>query len=282
MIMIADSGSTKTDWAFLHDDGRIVHFTSAGYNPNYVTGEYIYADIKQNVPTGINLDNINAVYFYGAGVTELQYGFIEKTMRCVFPQCATVEVAMDTLGAARALLGDDQGLVVILGTGMNSALYDGRCITMNIDSLGFILGDEGSGGYMGKRLMIDYCRHNITGRVYEMVKNEVGLNSDEVIDQIYTKPFPNRWCAKFAKFIGKHIDDDPYFAELVSSSFRNCFDKILTHYPSYQDYPINCVGSVAYYFRPMLEAVCHEYGMTIGRIMQYPIDGLVEYHKNHS
>lgn len=281
MIMIADSGSTKTDWACIRNDGNIMFFTSMGYNPNYVTREYICADIKQCISSKFNLNDVNSVYFYGAGVTELQYGFIEDAMRCVFPQCSLVEVAMDTLGAARALLGDKPGLAVILGTGMNSVLFDGKKITMNVDSLGFILGDEGSGAYMGKRLMIDYCRHNITGAVYDVVKKEVGLSCDEVIDRIYTKPFPNRWCARFVKFIGKHINDDQYFADLVRTSFQDCFERILTHYPSYQDYKLNCVGSVAFYFRPILEKVCHEYGMNIGRIIQYPIHGLVEYHMSH-
>ncbi|SFG31029.1 hypothetical protein [Prevotella sp. KH2C16] len=281
MRLIADSGSTKTDWGCLGDDGSCFRFTSAGYNPNYITHEYMVRDILQSFPKSMNPSEIKAIYFYGAGVTELQFPFVRKALRSAFPQASDVFVEMDLLASARALLGDSPGFAAILGTGTNSCLYDGHQVTLNIDSLGFILGDEGSGGYLGKCLMIDYIRRNVTGLPYELIQERVKMTGDEIIDQIYTKPFPNRWCAQFSKFIEEHLNDDEYFPNLVRRSFQDLFDKIITHYPDYKEYELNSVGSIAYCFRDILEEVSTSYGMKLGKLIRYPIDGLIEYHHRH-
>lgn len=159
MILIADSGSTKTDWACVPEDGsRRITFTSQGYNPNYISQDEMREDIFRSLPAGFPRGEVREIYFYGAGVTELQYDFVRRTLHAVFPASAAIFVAMDLLAAARALLGRQAGFAAILGTGTNSCLYDGERITQNIDSLGFILGDEGSGGYLGKQLISDFIR----------------------------------------------------------------------------------------------------------------------------
>ena len=146
MILIADSGSTKTDWVCINGNGtNIIRFKSSGYNPNYISGEEIRNDILNNLPEDFPVNEIREVYFYGAGVSELEYEFMQDVLRNVFVNAGVVFVAMDLLGAARALLGRDAGFAAILGTGCNTCLYDGEKETLNIDSLGFILGDEGSG-----------------------------------------------------------------------------------------------------------------------------------------
>lgn len=151
MILIADSGSTKTDWACTSENGgNVIRFKSLGYNPNYISGEEIRNDILANLPAGFPVKDVKEVYFYGAGVSELEYGFMQDVLKSVFVAAETVFVAMDLLGAARALLGQESGFAAILGTGCNTCLYNGEEVTLNIDSLGFILGDEGSGGYIGK------------------------------------------------------------------------------------------------------------------------------------
>jgi len=279
MILIADSGATKTEWACISKDGATrIGFYSQGYNPNYITGTQIVADIRANLPEGLSPDLVEEIYFYGAGVTELQYPFMEKTLREVFPKAVKVFIAMDTLASCRALLQREAGFAAILGTGANSCLYDGENEGLNVDSCGFILGDEGSGGYLGKRLITDFLRRTMPPRVYELVGRELGRTNDELIDVIYTKPFPNRFCAQYARFINEHLDFDPYFPELVTDAFRKFFDRIVTHYPDYQKYTFNAVGSVAYFFKPLLQPVVEAYGMKMGTILQAPMEGLIKYH----
>ncbi|MBO4571650.1 MAG: N-acetylglucosamine kinase [Bacteroidales bacterium] len=279
MILIADSGASKTDWACVERGGdRRITFQSQGYNPNYITGPQIVEDILANLPGGFPVDDVREIYFYGAGVTPLQYPFMEETLRKVFTKVTTVFIAMDTLASCRALLQRESGFAAILGTGANSCLYDGCNEGLNVDSCGFILGDEGSGGNLGKRLITDYIRRNMPPKVYDLVGKELGRNNDELLDVIYTKPFPNRFCAQYAKFIHQNLDFDPYFPELVTDAFRQFFKLIVTHYPNYQKYTFNAVGSVAYYFKPLLQPVVEEFGMKMGVILKAPMEGLIKYH----
>lgn len=282
MILIADSGASKTDWACVsRTDGRDIRFTSQGYNPNYISGEQIVEDILRNLPSGFPTAEVSEIYFYGAGVTELQYPFMQETLLKVFTDASKVFIAMDTLASCRALLQDKPGFAAILGTGANSCLYDGCNEGLNVDSCGFILGDEGSGAYLGKRLITDFLRHNMPDKVYGLVAGEIGMSNDEIIDCIYTKPFPNRFCARYAKFIGDNLGTDPYFGNLVKDAFRLFFKLIVTHYPDYTRYTFNSVGSVGFAFRPILEEVCGEFGMKMGNVLKAPMEGLVKYHLNH-
>ena len=279
MILIADSGATKTEWACISKDGVTrIGFYSQGYNPNYITGTQIVADIRANLPEGLSPDLVDEIYFYGAGVTELQYPFMEKTLREVFTKASRVFIAMDTLASCRALLQREPGFAAILGTGANTCLYDGSNEVLNVDSCGFILGDEGSGGYLGKRMITDYIRRNMPERVYELVGKELGRTNDELIDIIYTKPFPNRFCAQYARFICGHLDFDPYFPALVTDAFRKFFERIVTHYPEYQKYTFNSVGSVGYFFKSLLQPVVEEFGMKMGTVLKAPMEGLIQYH----
>ena len=282
MILIADSGASKTEWACVSNDGRTrIGFFTQGYNPNYITGPQIVEDIKSSLPEGFPVDEVSEIYFYGAGVTPLQYPFMEETLLKVFTKAGKVFIAMDTLASCRALLQTEPGFAAILGTGANSCLYDGCNEGLNVDSCGFILGDEGSGANLGKRMITDYIRRNMPPKVYELVGKELGHNNDELLDIIYTKPFPNRFCAQYAKFIAANLDFDPYFPDLVTDAFRQFFKLIVTHYPDYQTYTFNAVGSVAYYFRPLLQKVVEEFGMRMGNILQAPMEGLIKYHLNN-
>ena len=279
MILIADSGATKTEWACVSRDGsERISFFSQGYNPNYISGPQIVADIRENLPAALDPLQVSEIYFYGAGVTEMQYPFMEGVLREVFTAAEKVFIAMDTLASCRALLQREPGFAAILGTGANSCLYDGCNEGLNVDSCGFILGDEGSGGNLGKRMITDFIRHNMPDNVYALVAGELGMSNEELIDTIYTKPFPNRFCAQYAKFINEHLDFDPYFPDLVTDAFRQFFLLIVTHYPDYQKYTFNAVGSVAYYFKPLLQNVVEEFGMKMGTILQAPMEGLVKYH----
>ena len=205
---------------------------------------------------------------------------MRSTLRADFPNAEPISVAMDLLAAARALLGRGSGFAAILGTGTNSCLYDGERITLNIDSLGFILGDEGSGGYLGKRLIRDFIRGDMPEGARQLTAAELGLSGDELIDRIYTRPFPNRFCAQYSRFVGKNLHTDPYFHQLVTDSFRDFFRNIVSHYPDYRRYRFNCVGSVGYAYRDLLTSVAGEFGMAPGRIIRAPMEGLIDYHTN--
>lgn len=282
MILIADSGASKTDWACVSRETKaVIRFGSQGYNPNYITGEQIVEDIRKNLPEGFPVDQVTEIYFYGAGVTELQYPFMTETLKKVFTKATKVFIAMDTLASCRALLQAEPGFAAIMGTGSNSCLYDGCNEGLNVDSCGFILGDEGSGANLGKRMITDFIRRNMPEKVYKEVGKALGKNNDELLDQIYTKPFPNRFCAQYARFIADYLDFDPYFPNLVTDAFRQFFLLIVTHYPNYQQYTFNAVGSVAYYFKPLLQKVVEEFGMKMGVILQAPMEGLIKYHLNN-
>ena len=279
MILIADSGATKTEWALVKPEGgKLAGFISQGYNPNYISGDEIVSDIKACMPEGFYPESVREIYFYGAGVTPLQYPFMEKTLLRVSTKAVKVFIAMDTLASCRALLQREPGFAAILGTGANSCLYDGENEGLNVDSCGFILGDEGSGANLGKRMITDYIRHNMPDEVYEIVGKELGKSGEELIDQIYTKPFPNRFCAQYSRFIGENLHTHPYFYALVLTAFRDFFSNIVTHYPDYQKYTFNCVGSVAYYYKDILARVAEEFGMEMGVVLKAPMEGLIKYH----
>ncbi|MBR1872861.1 MAG: N-acetylglucosamine kinase [Bacteroidales bacterium] len=279
MILIADSGATKTEWALVSREGdKLYGFFSQGYNPNYIGTEEIAADLRSSLPEGFPADRVEEIYFYGAGVTELHTALLRDFLTGIFPNVDVVFTARDLLGAARALLGHSRGFAAILGTGTNSCIYDGEKDVYNVSSLGFILGDEGSGAYIGKKMICDYMRADMPGEVSEMVGRLLGKSSSELIAQIYTKPFPNRYCAQYCSFISENLGTHPYFYALVLSCFRDFFSNIVSHYPDYTRYRFNCVGSVGYYFKNILERVAQEYGMEVGTILKTPMEGLIRYH----
>lgn len=281
MIIIADSGSTKTDWAFMPDaTGSCGRFSSLGYNPNFISASDVRSDILASLPEDFVREDVREVYFYGSGVDGSDVDSMRQTLAEVFSEAETIYAADDLLAAARALLGDDSGFAAILGTGTNSCLYDGMKVTMKVSPLGFVLGDEGSGGYIGKILLRDYARRNMPADVYAEVDALVGKNVKEIIEQVYRKPKPNRYCAWFCTWVGEHRDVYPYCRNLIMDAFRDFFRNIVTLYPDYQKYSLNCVGSVGYCNKEILAEVASEFGMSMGRVIKSPLDGLVEYHSH--
>jgi hypothetical protein len=198
-------------------------------------------------------------------------------MQGVFTQ-AKVNVGHDLLAAARALLGNSEGFAAILGTGTNTCIYDGKNILHNIDSGAYILGDEGSGCYIGKKLLIDYLRGYMPEAVRKNFWETYKLTPDDINDYVYSKPLANRFCASFSKFVYDNNVHIEYSRGLVRTSFEDFFRNLVSHYPDYQKYTFNCIGSVGYNFRNVLEEVVTEYGMVVGNIIRSPIDNLVKYH----
>ncbi len=278
MIIIADGGSTKTNWCLITDEGKKVLFNTEGYNPYFSDKHYITQSLKESLPTDLQIEKITEVNYYGAGCSVADKRLIvQQAMEVVFVN-AKVNIGHDLLAAARAVLGTNEGFAAILGTGTNTCLYNGKEITQNIDSLAFILGDEGSGCYIGKKLLGDYVRGYMPETVREVFWETFKLTPDDVIDHVYSQPLPNRFCASFSKFVYDNNVNIEYSRNLVKSSFQDFFRNLVTHYPDYQKYTFNCIGSVGYSFRNVLEEVVVENGMIMGNIIRSPIDNLVKYH----
>jgi glucosamine kinase len=281
MILIADGGSTKTSWCQLSDAGQRVYFNTEGYNPDFVDTQDIIASLEKNLPDTLPQGAVREVYFYGAGVSSpAKAEVIASALRHQFPNVTKVEVTEDLLAAARALLGHQPGFAAILGTGTNSCIYDGQNITYNVDSLGYFLGDEGSGSFLGKRLLRDYLRGSLPDGLGEALKQEYHLGSrNDIIDRLYNQPLPNRFLASFAKFCYDH-NNVSYCRQIVVEAFEAFFQNLVLHYPNYQDYTFNCIGSVGYNFRDALTQVANNHGMQVGKIIRSPIDDLVSFHEH--
>lgn len=279
MILIADGGSTKTSWCQLDlaEPQQRVHFNTEGYNPYFIDTAGIVASLDGSLPDTLNRQAVREVSYYGAGCSTAQnVATVEAAMRQVFP-LANVFVGHDLLASARALLGSKPGFAAILGTGTNSAIYDGRDITHNIDSLGYFLGDEGSGSWIGKRLLRDYMRRLLPDGLQEAFRDQYGLENEQIFDRVYNQPLPNRFLASFSKFAYDH-NNVSYCRDIVVEGFEAFFKNLVTQYPGYQNYTFNCVGSVGYNFRDALSQVARAHGMEVGKIIRSPIDSLVDYH----
>lgn len=282
MKLIADSGSTKTVWAVL-DGTSVDTFETLGYNPSFMSFEEIAKDIAASFPEGFPYGQVSEVWFYCAGVTPVQEEPARKMLAGVF--CETlpenIHATSDTLGACRALLGDKPGFAAILGTGMNTCLYDGKDIGFKLPALGFMLGDEGGGAYIGKKYIVDYLRGNMPEKVAEVAAEAIGMDMQGIIEQVYRKPAPNRWCAGFTKVVADHFEEDGYYWDLVRGAVDDFFWNVVSRYPDYTQFEFNCVGSVGYGFRDVIELIASQYRMRMGRIIKSPIEGLIEYHSKN-
>jgi glucosamine kinase len=277
MILVADSGSTKTSWCLINEKAGLSFFNTEGYNPYFVNSSYIAQSLSLGLPSVIPPLQISHIYFYGAGCFEDKTHIIKDALQKVFPT-ATLAVGLDLLGSARAVLHDQPGFAAILGTGTNSCLYDGSAITANIDSLGYLLGDEGSGFYIGRQLLGDYIREYMPAAVRADFFAAYGLTREQIMDRVYSEKLPNRYCAGFVQFISVSTADKEYTNQLVKNAFIDFFERLVTKYPNYRQYSFNCTGSVGYAFKDILSAVATLYGMKPGVIIRTPIEGLAKYH----
>lgn len=275
MILIADGGSTKTEWCLV-DDGQIIEqILTEGTNPFFQTMEDISYMVEKHIAPILNDKTVEAVYFYGAGCAfpdknELVRSGIARHIK------APIHVNSDLLGAARALCGTSSGIACILGTGSNSCYYNGNAIIDNVSPLGFILGDEGSGAVIGK-LFVNACLKNqLTKGLKERFLEEVGIEPGSIIDRVYRQSFPNRFLASLSPFIIKNLDD-PTVYQLVVTSFKDFFLKNVMQY-DYKSNKVHFVGSIAHYYEKALREAACEMGIEIGIINRTPMKNLIEYH----
>jgi glucosamine kinase len=277
MRLIADSGSTKTDWRLLDDENNIHQAKSIGLNPYFVDEKVIIDAVTTGSMQVFPSSEIEEVIFYGSGCgSESMKSKMKGALQQVFT-AAEISIEHDLLGAARALCGKQPGISCILGTGMNSCLYDGNTIVENLPSLGYILGDEGSGAHLGKRLLAEYHLGVVPDSVATSLEKRLEGGLDVMLQKVYSEPFPNRYLASFSKFIYQKISD-PYCTQLVKSCFTELYAKYLSRYTGFPDKPVHFCGSVAYYFSAILKDVAEAHDSYIGSIIESPIAGLTLYH----
>ena len=279
MILIADSGSTKTDWRIIAEDGNIQQLKTIGFNPYYQSMAEISQTIKKDLIPHIT-SPILAIHFYGAGCANPEKNKIVKdALQENFLKC-TIEIHSDLLAAARATCNHEQGIACILGTGSNSCLFDGKEIIENIRPLGFLLGDEGSGAYLGKMLLVSYLRGELPEKLAKKVNDRYKISIDEVLQKVYKEPFPNKYLASYSKFLFDNINE-PYIYQLVYQAFEIFIKKNVMKYEGYQDCKVHFVGAIAFYYGNILRQVAGDLGITVRNILESPIAGLTLYHQEN-
>jgi len=272
MIIIADSGSTKTDWSIIDSSNNCESFKTEGLNP-YQNSSVI----KPGLASNIDANSISQIFFYGAGCsTEKLCSIVKEALSNVFPN-SNIEVEHDLLGAARALCQREAGMIAILGTGSNSCVYDGSRITDHIPVLGHLLDDEGSGTYIGKKLVKAFIHKTLPDDLYNSFKEKYDLNYTQIMEKVYKEPYPNKFLASFTLFLNEQIDS-PYALNLVRNSFTEFFDCYICKYPNHKNYPLHSVGSIGYYFQEILSEVAKIKNVTLGTIEESPMKGLIKYH----
>lgn len=274
-FLIADSGSTKTDWCIVDESGAFSTIRVKGMNPYFQDEEEISSEIEKKLLPAVEDNVIDTVYFYGAGCIFDKVKVVENAIKKHIT-AKRIFVESDLLGVARAVCGKTEGIACILGTGSNSCLYDGDKIVSNISPLGFILGDEGSGAVLGKLLVGDLLKGILPERLKSLFLEQYGLTPAYIIDKVYRQPFPNRFLAGFAPFLAEHLDE-PSIYRLVADSFYAFIYRNVKQYHR-DDCEVSFVGSIAYFFRDILSAVASDTGIVLGKIVQNPMDGLLQYH----
>ncbi len=277
MIIIADSGGSKIDWRILHADGSIGQANCPGFNPYYQPIE----DLKKNVAEFLVPQvkgEVDKIFYYGSGVSsEKNQAVIKNAFKEFFPT-AQIEIEWDLLAAARALCGNEPGIACILGTGSNSCFYDGEKITGMVANLGWILADEGSGTYIGKRIVFDYLRKRMPEELAKQFHARFPMTREEFLEKVYQQERPSAFLAGFTKFIFQHLKE-PYCYKLIYDCFSDFYEEVVMRYEGYKNYKVHFTGSVSFYFSDILRQVANDKGITVKNILEGPIAGLALYHK---
>jgi glucosamine kinase len=275
MILIADSGSTKTHWKLIKSDKTTESHYTKGLNP-YFAGESTFIKVlEDDLP--VNKTEIHNLYFYGSGcVAEQNIMLVKKYLKKYFPK-ANVFVYGDLFGAARALLGKEKGIACILGTGSVSCVYDGEKIVDAIPSLGFIMGDDAGGVTLGKELLRAYFYRKFPPELKAAFEENFPITRDELLTKVYHSPSPNAYLAKYSAFL-KNNYSHPFLHDLVHRCFRSFFTDHIIVYPDYPNLPLVFTGSISSNLKDILHEVATEYGLSVHKIMKEPMEGLVQYH----
>lgn len=277
-ILLAESGSTKTDWCLLEKGKRPVHFKTAGINPYLQSANDIHKMLKDELTWNAKKHRADKIAYYGAGAgNEKRQKELETILKGYFG-IKKADVQSDMMAAARALCGDKKGIVSILGTGSNSCYYNGKKIAEQKASLGFIAGDEGSGNYLGKRVLQYYAYKTFDAELMMAFEQLFGNDLPAIIAKLYREPFPNRYLASFVQLL---VQNRGHF--MVENIIEDCLNDFFHHhilkYRQSWKLPLYFTGAVAYEFKDVIHALCEQYELEPGKIEKSPIDGLINYHK---
>lgn len=279
MILIADCGSTKTDWVLHDGSGIVTRVKTQGLNPTQQSSDDIFRILSTELAGKIDKDAPKTIYFYGAGCAyENANKRMETALKRIF-STKDIHINSDLLAAARALCGHEEGIACILGTGSNSCLFDGEKIVDNTPSLGYILGDEGSGAHLGRQLVSDCIKKQLPKELREKFLGQYNLDIAGILERVYHTPLPNRWLASFTPF----LCENRRYAE-IQALLKHCFKQFfLRNTMVYRRswLPIHIIGGVGINFANEIKEAAESLGLSIGNIVESPMEGLIEYHKTN-
>lgn len=275
MILVADSGSSKTDW-MAYSPEKTYSFNTQGINPYFANAQDVFRILSKHKEMAAIADQVKEVYFFGAGCLNPDKHEIVSNGLSSFFKNAFISVDHDLMGSAYATCGDKKGLACILGTGSNIAYYDGETVYSGNHGLGYILGDEGSGTYFGKKMLISYLHKTMPADLRDAFNEEFKITKDIVVENIYQKPFPNSYLATFSRFMIHH-KQHPFIQKTLKDGFQEFIDTNVKDYKNYKTLECNFVGSISYYYQDELRAVFAENNLKIGKTLQKPIEGIFEY-----
>ncbi|MDN5286792.1 MAG: N-acetylglucosamine kinase [Mucilaginibacter sp.] len=277
MILVADSGSSKTDWLLSTTQQESISFKTAGLNPYFLTEKEIAKIIQEQVPDMVAYaDDVTEIYFFGAGCSSPdRHEIVSNAISQLFTK-AFISVDSDLLGCAYATCGREKGICCVMGTGSNISFFDGENIHDGQHGLGFVLGDEGSGTWFGKAMITDFLYGNMPADISQQFDNAYGLNKEIVIKNVYQKPNANTYLASFSKFVSE-IKTTEYGQELLERGLVEFIESNIKSYPEYHRYKCHFVGSIAYFFADELTDLCQQQGVKTGKIIKQPIHDLMAF-----
>jgi N-acetylglucosamine kinase-like BadF-type ATPase len=277
VILIADSGATKAEWCLLNNNRKKTIFTP-GLSPYFLTTDAIEDLVRQQLAAKIKNITVDAIFFYGTGCANPENArSVKKALLRVFPE-AKVAVNTDLMGAARAVCGRQKGIACILGTGSNSCFFNGKTIVKNSPGIGYVLGDEGSGAYLGKKVIQYYMYDTFDEDLRARFDAKFVTTPTEILDNVYKKPLPNRYLAGFTMFLAENRGH--FMVEnIIEDGLNDFFFQHLNKYNEVWKYPVNFVGSVAAGFKDVIQNLCASYEFELGTVLKNPMQGLAEYHR---
>lgn len=275
MKLIAESGSTRTEWALVEDNHLVQRVFTEGLNPFFQTRREISRSVRLGLPESFFKKKLDQVYYYGAGCSSYEKkNILGASLVAQFK--TPIQVESDLLAAARGLFKCEAGIACILGTGSNSCFYDGKIIVKNVKAAGYILGDEGSGAVLGKLFLADLLKGLAPKELANEFHEKFRISVNDVMESVYNLPFPNRFLGTIAYFLGDYMDNE-YVYNLLTNNLRSFFNRNVCQY-GYINYPIRFVGSLAYAYPDILQEVAQEFGVEIDVIEETPMNGLIEFH----
>jgi N-acetylglucosamine kinase-like BadF-type ATPase len=276
--LIVDSGATKTEWRVLGGNDEESIFSS-GISPYHMSKEQIVASLLKELPKSMLDTSFNSIYYYGTGCyTAANAGIVKKALQEVF-SAEMISVTHDLMGAAIALCGNDKGIACILGTGSNSCSYDGKKIVKNSPGLGYVLGDEGSGAYLGKKVIQHFLYETFDAGLMEAFNETYKTDKAEILQKVYKEPFANRYLASYTKFLSANRGHF-MIENIIEDGLRDFFNQHILRYPQHYKTPIHFVGSIAFFFKDKIADLCQDFELTLGTIIKQPMDGLAAFHRS--